>query len=270
MEFADLGNNVSGSFNNNTGILTLTGPAPAHDFEATLRTVKYKNNNTTNNALKTFATVVNFEGQSSNALESRINLITLNDAPMVVNPLPDFNITVNEPFSFRIANNTFSQPPDKLDLSLMQEDGTSLPAWVSLNKTDNTLNGVAPSAGQNRYSLFARDICSQATEAKFGINALAANVPPSTPSEQIGVSPTGDNGLNVPALVGGLIGGLTLIGGGIFGLLMYLRKKKKNEKGQESQAVATEMEGMDKDTLVTDNPAHDQKRSVHNMLYKGK
>lgn len=271
LNFTNLGNNIGGSFDNSTGILSLTGPATASDFAATLQTVIYENNNNaTSQPVKTFTVAVNYAGEVSNSLESALNFITINDAPAVINPLPDFNVTVNEPFSFVIPNNTFSQPQDKLDLAVTQTDGNALPTWISLNKTDNTLNGVAPSVGQNRYSLFGSDICSQTAENKFTINAIATNVPTLSPTEQTIVGPSSEGGVNIPALVGGLIGGLTLVGGGIFGLLMYLRKKKKDEKNEAAQVETTEMEGVDKDTSVTDNPAHDQKRSVHNMLYKGK
>lgn len=214
-------NSVTGSYDHNTGILTLTGPAMASEFEATLHTVRYKNsNNITASDTKTITTSVNFNGKSSNSLVSEINLITINDSPKVINPIQDFNVTVGEEFS-EIIPYPFDQAEDQLMLSL------SGPNTASFNSASNTLNGLFTTEGLNRFSLFGTGACNLTAVNNFSVNAALAPV-----NEPQGSDYTG-------TIVGGVIGGivgLLCLGGILIGGLMA-RKKQSNAEEETAQTV---------------------------------
>ena len=75
-------NGISGSYDANTGILSLTGAASIADYEAALRSVAYENiseNPVTNTRTVTYTV---FDGTVSSNIEARpINIFALNDAP---------------------------------------------------------------------------------------------------------------------------------------------------------------------------------------------
>lgn len=172
--FTNLGNGVSGNFNSATGILTLTGPASANAFKATLLTVKYRNTNAnTASSLKSFDVALGFAGQTSTPLESQLNIITIDDAPVVINPVADFNVTANQPFLKALSNNTFSQPASNLSLSV-KEGGGALTS-LSYNDKSNVLSGTLAQAGLKQFSLFATESpCNLTATSNFKINVLLA------------------------------------------------------------------------------------------------
>lgn len=73
--------------------------------------------------------------------------VTSNPPPVVSNPIPDRNATVNVPFTFTFAPNAFADPDgDPLTYSATKDDGTPLPAWLSFNAGTRTFSGT-PGAG---------------------------------------------------------------------------------------------------------------------------
>lgn len=174
-----------------------------------------------------------------------MDLIAVNDAPVVINPLNDFNVTVSEPFSRVLSNNTFNQPVSELSL-LVKENGGDLTS-LNFDATTRTLNDSLATAGENRFSFFASDRCNQTAASNFTINAFAAPVAPpiatpiavpvSTPltDSNTALSPIQDNtGPIVGGVVGG-IAGLMVLGGAIFGGLWAWRKKQA-EKPSDTAA----------------------------------
>jgi hypothetical protein len=75
---------ITGSYNNTTGTLTLTGPATPADFTDALRSVKYQNTNNDNpsNQVRTVSIFVN-DGTSNSLTVSRdIQVNRINDIPV--------------------------------------------------------------------------------------------------------------------------------------------------------------------------------------------
>ncbi len=65
--------------------------------------------------------------------------------PILINPLPQAQITEGKKFSFTIPKNTFkaSNPKDPIMLSVSLKDGGSLPSWVTFDAKKGKLSGTA-------------------------------------------------------------------------------------------------------------------------------
>ena len=76
---------ITGSYNDTTGVLTLTGTASVADYQAALRTVTYENeSDTPTDADRTVSfQVTDLEGDASNVATRDIDVGPVNDAPEV-------------------------------------------------------------------------------------------------------------------------------------------------------------------------------------------
>jgi uncharacterized delta-60 repeat protein len=76
------GNGITGSYNSNTGTLTLYGSSSVANYQTALRSVTYSNNSDTpNTAPRTISFVVNDGTENSAAATKTINVTAVNDAP---------------------------------------------------------------------------------------------------------------------------------------------------------------------------------------------
>lgn len=265
LTFSSLNPQISGNYNNSTGVLILTGPATASEFEATLRTVAYQNSNNadTTSIGRNITATVNFEGEASNSMASEMSFV----GPLLItNPMPDFNVTADEPFAIALENNIFNFPETELNLSVQGADSDS--ASLSYDRNTRQLRGVVP-FGQNRFSFFGVDNqCHQTAISNFTINAAA---PETSPESSNVTTPEPDK---TGPLVGGIVGGfvgLLLLLGGIFLLVMWRRNRKQDDNNVASEPADAEMimSATGEEGAVTNNPAYkDKKKSWYNQLYK--
>ena len=86
LSFTDA-NGITGSYDANTGILTLTGTATLADYELALEAVKYQNTNgdDPNTGSRTVTWVVNDGDTNSAGITSTITVAAVNDAPTATN-----------------------------------------------------------------------------------------------------------------------------------------------------------------------------------------
>jgi hypothetical protein len=124
-------------------------------------------------------------------------IFQVNAAPVVINPIPDRTVMVNQPFNFTVLNNTFSDP-DPLVYSAEQTNGNLLPSWLAFDNESGFFSGVAPTAGTIPLSVVASDPYGLSTRANF---SLSAKTDSSFPSLE-----------TIASVVGGVLGVSALIG----------------------------------------------------------
>jgi VCBS repeat-containing protein len=75
-----------------------------------------------------------------------ITVAGTNDAPIVVAPLADQDLTFNKAFSFAMPANSFTDidQGDTLTYSATLADGSALPSWVKFDAASGTFSGVTP------------------------------------------------------------------------------------------------------------------------------
>ena len=102
---------LSGTFDQERGVLTIAGNDVSSFYEEALRQVKYKNNNTTspNPAVRKFSMKVFYGGIPSNSLERSIEVFEKNDPPVLFG-IPD--ITFNENGMWAINLNPYLYDAD--------------------------------------------------------------------------------------------------------------------------------------------------------------
>ncbi|BAY76729.1 hemolysin-type calcium-binding region [Nostoc linckia NIES-25] len=106
-------NGISGNYSN--GILTLTGSASVADYQTALRSITYQNSSDNPTISRTISFVVNDGSSDSTAATRDINLIPLNDAPVIS--------ATNTPLAY--TENDAAKVID-LDLTIIDVDSTNL------------------------------------------------------------------------------------------------------------------------------------------------
>jgi large repetitive protein len=126
---------IGSAFNALTGTLTLTGSATVAAYQAALRTVTYFNgSNNPSQAARTVAWTVNDGTANSNTATSTINVVAVNDPPIVV------------PETFDLLGNT--------ELRVDMVAGTT-PHTSETTTNPNTVEGVLDNDGDPEGDLFA-------------------------------------------------------------------------------------------------------------------
>ena len=79
----------------------------------------------------------------------------VNAIPELVNPLPDLSATVDEPFSFTLPANTFTDAnvDDILTYTLTLADSLPLPVWLTYNPSTQTLSGTPPGDSEDSLQI---------------------------------------------------------------------------------------------------------------------
>jgi Putative Ig domain/FG-GAP repeat len=149
-------------------------------------------------------------------------IFQFNTAPVVINPIPDQTVMVNQPFNFTVLNNTFSDPDvDSLVYSAEQTNGNLLPSWLAFNNKSGFFSGVAPTAGTTPLSVLASDPYGLSTRANF---SLSAKTDSSSPSLE-----------TIVGVVGGVLGF-----GALIGLGCGLYKKCRSSSSRPHNSVEVE------------------------------
>jgi VCBS repeat-containing protein len=75
-----------------------------------------------------------------------VTLSGANDAPILVTPLADQDLTFNKAFSFKVPANSFIDPDqgDTLTYSATLADGSALPSWLKFDAATGTFSGSTP------------------------------------------------------------------------------------------------------------------------------
>nr|MDZ8286422.1 FG-GAP-like repeat-containing protein [Nostoc sp. ChiSLP01] len=87
-------NGITGSYSN--GVLTLTGTASIADYQTALRSVTYQNSSNNPTTTRTISFVVNDGTSDSTAATQDINLIPVNDAPVITATNTTLDYTEND------------------------------------------------------------------------------------------------------------------------------------------------------------------------------
>ncbi|MCD4829760.1 MAG: putative Ig domain-containing protein, partial [Candidatus Cloacimonetes bacterium] len=84
-----------------------------------------------------------------------LTVVNVNDAPYLVNPLPDHSTWAATPYNFVIPPNTFADPDvgDTLSFKANLSDGTLLPAWLEFNAALRMFSGVPDTTDAGIYNI---------------------------------------------------------------------------------------------------------------------
>jgi len=117
-------------------------------------------------------------------------IFQVNTAPVVINPIPDQTVIINQPFNFTIGH-TFVHPDgDTLVYSAEQTNGNLLPSWIAFDNKSGFFSGVATTVGSTPLSVLASDPYGLFARANFSLSAE------NNASNSVG------------AIVGGVVGGV--------------------------------------------------------------
>ncbi|MBN3891790.1 MAG: cadherin-like domain-containing protein [Nostoc sp. JL31] len=142
-------NGIIGSYNSNTGILTLTGSSTIANYQTALRSITYTNNSDNPSLTpRTVSFLVNDGAANSTAVSRNINITAVNDAPVAVND----NITTKRNIPVTISATTLLSNDKDVDVSdVLSITGFTQPSQGSLvNNNDGTYTYTPV---QNYYGL---------------------------------------------------------------------------------------------------------------------
>ena len=149
---ADTANtNITATYNNATGTLTLEGRDSVANYQQVLQTLTYNNTaETPNRETRRIEFVIN-DGATPNSRSALAATTVIipdrdiipNQAPIVSNPIDDLAIDSDEELTFTLAEDTFSdEDRDELTLTATLENGNSLPYWLDFNPDTATFSGT--------------------------------------------------------------------------------------------------------------------------------
>jgi RHS repeat-associated protein len=104
-----------------------------------------------------------------------LTINSINDVPIIVNPIADVNIYSNRTFNFGFAANTFQDVDlgDTLIYSASLADGSPLPRWLALSgDRDFAANPAIANAGQYEIKVTAKDQSNAAVADNFILNVV--------------------------------------------------------------------------------------------------
>ncbi|MGH9669550.1 MAG: Ig-like domain-containing protein, partial [Terriglobales bacterium] len=97
-------NGITGSFNTNNGVLTLSGTTNVASYQTALRSVRYLNSSfNPSTATRTVSFIVNDGALNSAAVTRNITVISVNDPPVVTFTSPANGLTVDAPTTISIS-----------------------------------------------------------------------------------------------------------------------------------------------------------------------
>jgi YD repeat-containing protein len=111
-----------------------------------------------------------------------LTIANVNDAPVLFQVVADQVAKLNEPWSFALPANTFTDADagDILALSASQDGGSALPSWLSFDAATGTFSGTpAPgTAATLRLSVVATDLAGATANGTFALSITGANSVP--------------------------------------------------------------------------------------------
>ena len=112
-----------------------------------------------------------------------VDLIPVNHAPLLLNPIPNQAPTVGDPFELQIPNNTFIDPDnDPLRLSLTDASGEAPPAWLHFNATSRILSGTPNQTQTDQLRLTTSDSSNLTASIDFQLQAVPKSATTTTNS----------------------------------------------------------------------------------------
>ncbi|PSF31178.1 hypothetical protein C7H19_23250 [Aphanothece hegewaldii CCALA 016] len=144
-------------------------------FSAVTRTFSGTPNN---DQIGTLDLTVKVTDKKNATASSRFNLnvVNVNDAPVVLNPLPEQSIFGEANFTYTFAENTFGDVDagDMLTYSATLESGADLPSWLSFDAATRTFSGTPTNAdaGTINVSVKATDKASASVTDTFAITIV--------------------------------------------------------------------------------------------------
>ncbi len=123
-------------------------------------------------------------GGLSASSEFVLDVLNVNDAPVVVNMAADQDFIENQPFSFAIPAETFSDADlihgDSLTYSATLADGSNLPDWLSFDAATRTFSGTPANAdvANLNVSVLATDTGGLSASTDFALNVANVNDSP--------------------------------------------------------------------------------------------
>ncbi len=103
----------------------------------------------------------------------------MNDPPQVLNPIPDQNAIMNQPFRYVIPADTFfdEDQGDWTSISVSQPDGSPLPDWLSFDEASHEFTGIAlaKDVATHQLSVHGKDKAGQIATASFEVNVVDAS-----------------------------------------------------------------------------------------------
>lgn len=125
----------------------------------------------------TVAAFDTFSGMASQSFA--IEVINVNDAPVVATPLTDRSATEDQPFSFQVVAGTFTDVDagDQLSYSATLANGDQLPAWLVFDAATGTFSGTPTNGdvGVTGIKVTATDASGAAAESSFSITVANVN-----------------------------------------------------------------------------------------------
>lgn len=155
---------------------------------------------------------------TSQSSSASITFTNVNDAPVIVNPVPDQIVVEEEKFIFSVDPKVcIDQESESLTFGATQENGEKLPPWIKFDSDKRRFTGKSDSVGDNRFTLFCQDSGGLKAQTNFNIKTL-----PKVRTDYLSKTET------IVSIVGGTIGGMAVVFGCLYGLYKYLRNYNQN------------------------------------------
>ncbi|MRR58516.1 MAG: tandem-95 repeat protein [Deltaproteobacteria bacterium] len=111
-----------------------------------------------------------------------LNVENVNDAPIVVNPLTEQAATEDQPFTFQVPSDTFSDidAGDMLTYNASLANGDPLPAWLTFDAATQTFYGTPgnDNVGALSIRVTATDLAGATASSSFAISIANVNDAP--------------------------------------------------------------------------------------------
>ncbi len=125
-----------------------------------------------------------------------LKVLNVNDAPEIINAIPDQIINTGEEYSYIIPQNTFIDVDkgDSISLSAKLADGSSLPAWLNFDEQTGKLYGTATGSGDLIISITATDKQGAATSDEFTLSVKSVTGIGSLSESKVSIYPNPTSG----------------------------------------------------------------------------
>jgi hypothetical protein len=115
-----------------------------------------------------------------------LQVVNVNDAPELVNEIPDQEVDEGLDYSYTIPSNTFNDIDleDKIQLSATLADGGNLPQWLNFNELSGQFSGTAETPAELNIMVTATDKAGATSSDEYtltvksttGINSLSGSI----------------------------------------------------------------------------------------------
>ncbi|MEH2113707.1 beta strand repeat-containing protein [Nostoc sp.] len=139
-------NGITGSYNDNTGVLTLTGSSSVANYQTALRSITYTNSSDNPTTTpRTVSFVVNDGSNNSTTVTRNVNITAVNDTPVAVND----SITTNKNTPIIISATTLLSNDTDAENDVLNITSFTQPSQGTLVDNGNATYTYTPS--QNYY-----------------------------------------------------------------------------------------------------------------------